>query len=201
VDETNPIIVEAQAHGTGSEQALRVPVVEATVPLHIPATVMPADAGSHSEDNVKELAGKMVEASICDNGYRWRDERDAGQAHHKEKPDPLWDKRPKEQKPRRCGPADFRLAAAGSPCPCPAGKRLYSIRKSHRPEAGEDRYGVGTPDDGSAVCYRGAGIRQPAPPQTAGSLHPRGRAKGDGQWKLDCLTHNIEKLAHQGYGQ
>ena len=27
----------------------------------------------------------------------------------------------------------------------------------------------------------------------------RGRAKVDGQWKLYCLVHNIEKLAHAGY--
>jgi hypothetical protein len=27
----------------------------------------------------------------------------------------------------------------------------------------------------------------------------RGRAKVDGQWKLFCLVHNIEKLAHHGY--
>lgn len=29
----------------------------------------------------------------------------------------------------------------------------------------------------------------------------RGRAKVDGQWKLYCLMHNIEKLAHHGYAQ
>ena len=29
----------------------------------------------------------------------------------------------------------------------------------------------------------------------------RGRQKVDGQWKLYCLVHNIEKLAHHGYGQ
>jgi len=28
----------------------------------------------------------------------------------------------------------------------------------------------------------------------------RGRSKVDGQWKLYCLMHNIEKLAHHGYG-
>jgi len=27
----------------------------------------------------------------------------------------------------------------------------------------------------------------------------RGQAKVDGQWKLYCLIHNIEKLAHHGY--
>ncbi len=28
----------------------------------------------------------------------------------------------------------------------------------------------------------------------------RGQQKVDGQWKLYCLMHNIEKLAHHGYG-
>ena len=29
----------------------------------------------------------------------------------------------------------------------------------------------------------------------------RGKNKVDGQWKLFCLVHNIEKLAHNGYAQ
>lgn len=29
----------------------------------------------------------------------------------------------------------------------------------------------------------------------------RGQKKVDGQWKLFCLVHNIEKLAHHGYAQ
>ena len=29
----------------------------------------------------------------------------------------------------------------------------------------------------------------------------RGRKKVDAQWKLYCLVHNIEKLAHSGYGR
>ena len=29
----------------------------------------------------------------------------------------------------------------------------------------------------------------------------RGRKKVDTQWKLFCLVHNIEKLAHHGYAQ
>ena len=29
----------------------------------------------------------------------------------------------------------------------------------------------------------------------------RGQKQVDGQWKLYCLVHNIEKLAHHGYGQ
>ena len=29
----------------------------------------------------------------------------------------------------------------------------------------------------------------------------RGRTKVDGQWKLFCMVHNIEKLANQGYAR
>jgi len=29
----------------------------------------------------------------------------------------------------------------------------------------------------------------------------RGKAKVDGQWKLYCMMHNIEKLANQGYAR
>ena len=29
----------------------------------------------------------------------------------------------------------------------------------------------------------------------------RGKKKVDGQWKLYCMVHNIEKLAHHGYAQ
>jgi len=29
----------------------------------------------------------------------------------------------------------------------------------------------------------------------------RGQRKVDTQWKLFCLVHNIEKLAHHGYAQ
>ena len=29
----------------------------------------------------------------------------------------------------------------------------------------------------------------------------RGKKKVDAQWKLFCLVHNIEKLAHHGYAQ
>jgi hypothetical protein len=29
----------------------------------------------------------------------------------------------------------------------------------------------------------------------------RGRHKVNGQWKLYCLVHNIEKLAHNGYAK
>jgi transposase len=55
VDEKNQIIVEAQAHGTGSEQELLLPLAEAIQPLARGQTVVCADSGYCSEDNLKQL--------------------------------------------------------------------------------------------------------------------------------------------------
>jgi hypothetical protein len=52
-----------------------------------------------------------------------------------------------------------------------------------------------------ALCHRGAGVCQYPGQQAAGPLTLRGRQKVDTQWKLFCLLHNIEKLAHHGYAQ
>ena len=53
-------------------------------------TIMSADSGYYSEDNLKQLEAKGIEAFIPDNGYRKRDPRYEGQEHYKAKPDPLW---------------------------------------------------------------------------------------------------------------
>lgn len=68
VDARHQIIVEAQAHGTGSEQELLVPVVNAMqdaptdTPLLTDASLLTADAGYHSEANLKTLATLEVKA-------------------------------------------------------------------------------------------------------------------------------------------
>jgi hypothetical protein len=80
VDDRHQIIVEAQAHGTGSEQALLLPVVQAAAPLCTPDTLITADAGYHSEANLKALAAQGRPALIADNQMRKRDERFKDQA-------------------------------------------------------------------------------------------------------------------------
>ena len=76
--------------------------------------------------NLKALSERGIDAWICDNQYRSRDPRYAGQEAHKVKPDPLWDKSKKEHKTKCFRPQDFRRADDHSHCICPAGKRLYS---------------------------------------------------------------------------
>jgi transposase len=70
VDGKHQIIVEAQAHGTGSEQELLVPVVEALKDMLAENSVITADAGYHSEATLQKLAAMEVEALIADNDMR-----------------------------------------------------------------------------------------------------------------------------------
>jgi transposase len=75
VDARHQIIVDAQAHGTGAEQELLVPVVTAlqAVPGLLTGTsVITADAGYHSEANLHQLATRQVDALIADPGMRRR---------------------------------------------------------------------------------------------------------------------------------
>ncbi|MEO6976510.1 MAG: hypothetical protein ABI144_11660 [Gallionella sp.] len=49
MDAKHQIIVEAQTHGTGSEQELLIPVVKAMADTLAANTLITADAGYHSE--------------------------------------------------------------------------------------------------------------------------------------------------------
>jgi len=85
-----------------------------------------ADSGYCSEDNLKGLEDRGIEAFIPDNEYRERDARYQGREQHTGKPDALWDKSAKPAaKPKLFQPADFQVAEDRSHCICPAGKRLY----------------------------------------------------------------------------
>lgn len=127
VDERAQIIVAAQAHGSGSEQSVLVPMVEKTHHLRTAQTIITADAGYHSEANLKVLCEREVPALIADGLMRRRDARFADQGRYKVLPDPLYDKaaagKPSKAKFQ---PADFTFDAATRTCICPAGKKLYS---------------------------------------------------------------------------
>ena len=254
VDGKHQVIVCAQAHGTGSEQELLVPVVAAMKDLLADNSVITADAGYHSEENLKQLAAMEVEALIADNGMRGRDERFATQERHKQAPDPLHDKSNTEKKATTYQPSDFTYDADAKTCVCPAGKSLYGngshcltngwvsvrFRGAERdcvPCAHRDRC-LRTPEKTKTrqvAFFRGKAATTPesytdrmkkridSPEGRArygerfATVEPvfanlrynkgldrftlRGQAKVDAQWKLFCLVHNIEKLAHHGYAQ
>jgi len=252
VDAKHQIVIDAQAHGTGSEQELLMPVVDATAPFRTDKTVITADAGYHSEANLKQLAASDVEAFIPDNGYRQRDERYAGQDVHKAKPDPLHDKRGTTSK-KVCHfkPQDFQFNLEQKTCICPAGKRLYGnganctingfaamkfqgakqdcvpcelrtrclrtpeqtatrqvaffLGKALGRESHTDRMKrrIDSAQGRRMITWRFATV-EPVFGNTRNNKRLdrftlRGRKKVDGQWKLYCLVHNIEKLAYHGY--
>lgn len=254
VDAHAQIVVEAQALGSGSEQEILLPMVDATAALRAPDTVICADAGYHSAFNLKGLADRGVDAFLCDNGYRQRDPRYAGQQAYRSKPDPLWDKSTlgKAQPRRLFKSAEFTLADDQSHAVCPAGKRLYRSGSNCTIGGRRGLLFKGTRRDCAGCPLRTQCLRKPettpfrqvaflqevragAPSLSAvmkaridspegkrmiaarfatvepvfGNLRRnkglnrftlRGQAKVDGQWKLYCLVHNIEKMAHHGYG-
>ncbi len=117
VDAKLQIIVEAQAHGTGTEQELRLPVVEALAMMRTSATVLTADAGYQSEANLAALAALAVPALTADPDMRKRDERFADREHHTTAPNPLHDtSRDAKQAVPVFSPSDFTYDADARPC-------------------------------------------------------------------------------------
>ena len=125
VDAEHQIIVCAQAHGTGAEQEVLLPVVAELEPIRAADSLLNADAGYHSAANLQQLAERKIDALIADNGMRARDERFAERAHHQTKPDPLWNKTPTAKKRVLFGPTDFTYDDEAKVYICPAGEFLY----------------------------------------------------------------------------
>ncbi len=252
VDAKHQIIIEAQAHGTGSEQELLIPVVQAMQGMLADETLITADAGYHSEANLKTLNEMNVDALIADNRMRQRDERFAGQDKYKTLPDPLHDKNGKPKQAARYQPKDFDYDPEAQTCFCPAGKELYGngsdctingyaavkfqgaqrdcvpctqrdkcLRTPHKTKTRQVTFFHGKA--GQASYTDKMKLRIDSPQGRAlyggrfGTVEPvfgnlrhnkqlnrftlRGRTKVDAQWKLYCMVHNIEKLAHHGYAQ
>ena len=254
VDSRHQIIVQAQAHGTGSEQDLLLPLITATASQRTEQTLITADAGYHSKANIEALAAQGTPALIADNGMRQRDERFKDQGKYKALPDPLYDKAHPKKAVRHYQPKDFDYDDKAGTCRCPAGKTLYQNGANcrHNGLIGTKFQGaqrdclpcalreqcLRTPDKTKTrqVCFfRGKANPEEDSPvermkraidsergrqlygQRLATVEPvfanlrankrlnrftlRGRRKVDTQWKLYCLVHNIEKLAHHGYGQ
>ncbi|WP_326527079.1 transposase, partial [Dokdonella sp.] len=124
VDAAHQVIVNASAHGTGSEQELLVPIIDACASQRVTNTLITADAGYHSEANLIALNERGIDALIADGQMRRRDERFAEQAKHTAKPDPLHDKSAKA-KTGVFAANRFTVAEDHSHAICPAGQRLY----------------------------------------------------------------------------
>ena len=137
VDSAHQIIIAADVIGSGSEQAMLVPMIAQAQSYRTPHTLVTADAGYHSDANVQHLKDNNIAALIADNQMRQRDERLNGQDKHKAKDDPLYDKKPTGQTKviKRFGPKDFRFNDDNT-ATCPAGKWLTSPGSIHTTATG-----------------------------------------------------------------
>lgn len=218
VDARHQVIVEAQAHGTGSEQELLLGVVEGMKDVLRPASLITADVGYHSEQNLQPLEAQGIDALVADNGMRQRDERFATQDRHQQDPDPLHDKSPTSTKPALFTPANFTFDPERRTCVCPAAKPMQRSG-TYRDKRGlvEDRFRAADSPE-SATAHMRRKIDSPegrrrygrrfatVEPEFANMRHNkrlsrftlRGRRKVDTQWRLYCLVHNIEKLMRYG---
>lgn len=138
VDSSHQVIIAADVIGSGSEQAMLLPMIEQSEPYRrAKHTLITADAGYHSDANVQHLRDHNIAAMIADNQMRQRDERFEGQAKYKDKPDPLSEKtatgQPKEVK--RFRPKDFRFNGENT-ATCPAGKVMTSPGSIHTTTTG-----------------------------------------------------------------
>jgi transposase len=127
VDASHQVIVAADVTGSGSEQSMLLPMIEQTDGVRAAHTVITADAGYHSNENMQALQEAGIAAMVADGQMRKRDERLAGQERHRSKPDPLHDKTGvREQPVRLFRPRDFIVDEQTNSCICPAGQRMYS---------------------------------------------------------------------------
>lgn len=121
VDSAHQIIVAAEVIGSGSEQAMLLPMIDRAASVIEPHTLVTADAGYHSDANIEALHDRGIAAMIADNGMRQRDER-IDNAHHKAVGEVLHDKT--TVRPIKLfRPGDF-VFNDDRTATCPAGKTL-----------------------------------------------------------------------------
>lgn len=123
VDSAHQIIVAADITGSGSEQAMLLPMIE-RASLRDAHTLITADAGYYSDENIAALHDAGIPALVADNGMRQRDER-IDNAHHKAKDDVLYDKGAPIQPIKLYRPEHFEFHGDNT-ATCPAGKTLTS---------------------------------------------------------------------------
>jgi transposase len=123
VDAKHQIIVAADLIGSGSEQSMLLPMID-KAGLRDDNTLITADAGYYSDDNIRALHERGIPALIADNAMRQRDERFAEQTRHKQG-EVLYDKRPTPQAIKLYRHEHFAFHGDHT-ATCPAGKTLTS---------------------------------------------------------------------------
>ena len=125
VDAKHQVVLAAQAFGEAQEHQLLIPMLQATRDNFqaigqpddvLKQAALSADAGLHTEANVKYLFDHQIDGYVADTLFRKRDPRFAEAARHKPAPD---------CQAKQFRPQDFHYDAQSNTCICPAGEFLY----------------------------------------------------------------------------
>jgi len=141
-DEKHQIVVQAGAFGMGQEQCTLAPTIEGIeeklgLDLSHSGSVITADTGYSSEENMKYVFDKGLDAVIPDNQFRKRDPiYSDSQTYNKHK-----EQRKKTRKDRASTVAifdasDFKVNLKTKTCICPAGKELMYHGETEDPTRG-----------------------------------------------------------------
>ena len=132
VDNKHQIVVHAQAYGQPQEHDLLEPMIEGTrqnlKAINSTEDVfrkakLTADAGFHTEANMKMLAKEKIDGYVADNQFRKRDPRFADRDQYKKRHRQELAK--KEGRSNLFTAKEFTFAEDKSHCICPAGQRLH----------------------------------------------------------------------------
>jgi transposase len=132
VDEKNQVIVHAEAFGQAQENDLLEPMLEGVnesfKAIGIKGDIckkakITADAGFHSEANIKMLAEEKIDAYVADTQFRKRDPKFADVDKYKERT--RKEAADREGRSLTFRTKDFKFADDLSYCICPAGVRLW----------------------------------------------------------------------------
>ena len=137
VDSKHQVVVHAEAFGEGAEQQLLEPMLESVRENFseigeradvFETTVVVADNGYHSEENVKMLLEAGIDAYLPDNHFRKRDPAFATARRHRRSVDRK--KMRYRSKVRYFKASDFTYDETKKKLICPRGKEMY-VRNSN----------------------------------------------------------------------
>src|SRR5215468_7628915 len=125
VDSKHQVVVHAEAFGQPQEHELLKPMIEGVrenfQAIGVQGDIfeqakLTADAGFHTEQNIKMLFDQQIDGYVADILFRKRDPRFKTADRHKPN---------KDKTNKHFTPKDFIYDSKSLTCICPAGKRLY----------------------------------------------------------------------------
>lgn len=166
VDDKHQVIVHAEAHGTAAEQSTLTSTIDGIAENFsnigdanvLQEVIITADTGFHSENNLKMLSEKDIEAYIADNKFRKRNPDFATSDRHKK---PV-DRHHTVKKGKYFTTRDFHYDNKNQKLICPAGNEMVTHNSNFYTKDGlKGIQYSGKKADCMACSLRGKCLRNP----------------------------------------